>query len=237
MSHNVLNHGAVEHSKQDTVWRRDEEVVGFGPLLEPVSHLCGMNVRPERAGSDVHQVSRERVAVLLSLGLAEPAQEDAVLIDDWEDGVLAELAEQVPDAVVRSAARHCSVHEITGPCDIGIGAPERQAIGAPLGEAAGELKDAESFKLEPRRGPGAKVSLGIRAVRDDRPATVELFNEVRAKILDRDVNGTLDMELLVLVRREGVDQLSAFFDQLLQTLDIDCWYTRHLASTSARSSS
>jgi hypothetical protein len=73
----------------------------------------------------------------------------------------------------------------------------------------------EAESLEPPRGSRAQVSLEVEAVRDNGSAAIQASGALRVELLQREVDRARKVAVLVLVPREHVEQLRAFFEQAL----------------------
>src|SRR5205814_5002001 len=78
----------------------------------------------------------------------------------------------------------------------------------------------EAELLEPRRGPGAVVSLVVVAVDDDRAVAVQARGRGGGELLEGQVEGAQQVPLLVVARRQYLHQLRARRHQFLDLFAI-----------------
>jgi hypothetical protein len=126
------------------------------------------------------------------------------------------------ETVVELAGRHVAAGQVAGAGLAGFPArhpaPGRKPVTPPaviteyLGESQG---------LEPPRGPRAQVSPEVMAVHDHRPPPLEPGGTRPAKGREREVDGSGDVRLGVLVTGQHVHELGALRDESLHLIAID----------------
>src|SRR6266436_6511468 len=122
---------------------------------------------------------------------------------------------------------HILARDVAGPrfrCVRAFGGKPR---GHPVQLAGRVVVDlAKAKALEPPRGPWRYVSSGIPAVDDHGPLVVEEADGLGFEAPEREAYRAWQMSLLVLVRRQNLDQLGASLDKFLDLIPVDL--TRHL---------
>ena len=94
--------------------------------------------------------------------------------------------------------------------------------GEPVRLAAGIIKHAgETKSLEPRRGPGAEVSLVIPAIDDDRMVGHQTRDDFTRQHLQRYVNGAGDVLFGVLLLGQDFHECCACLNQSLQVISFN----------------
>ncbi len=97
-----------------------------------------------------------------------------------------------------------------------VGSLRRQAGGEPVGLAPDVVVDVRHAEaLEPPRGPGAHVSERVPAVDDHRPPPVEPARLLRPQRLQRQVDRSGKVLLVVLVGGQDLGQLGADGEEAL----------------------
>ena len=140
--------------------------------------------------------------------------------------------------ITRATAWEVTIAQIARTDDGGTRTSQRKPVSTPLLAAAWIVEDVlqTALMLEPRRGPGAQISLSIVARGDDGTCVVQEFEKFSPEVFNRNVDRPFYVEFLVVLRRKRVNQLGAIVQHPAQGGDVHTWRHRHRVRTSASSS-
>jgi hypothetical protein len=142
----------------------------------------------------------------------DEAQDDAISIDD-DQWLAAHPIAQVPNPIVQSAHVNIALRDICDSWDMGLLPLAGQPGSEPVGLSSLIAIDVvEPEANEPRRGPGAHISLVVVAIRDDRTVRNEPLGSFSIQGLQRNVDGPRDVLSPVLFHAEDIHELGTLLD-------------------------
>ncbi len=158
------------------------------------------------------------------------ADHDALVVDNDADvrTACADTVAHNSHALIDSARRNVAPNDIGDPRRVRLPALARQSRSKPVSPSRLVPVDpSKSECLEPRRGPGAHVSLIVVTVDDHGSPGVELSCRLAAKGLQRNVDRPGDMFGLVLYSGQHIDELRPVSEKLSEPIPIDLHHRVH----------
>jgi len=145
---------------------------------------------------------------------AQQPEHDTGIVDDHTlvpAGRLHTL-QDLAYAVIEVTDRNITPDKIANPERVNALPFPRQAVGEPICFAGNVIKDlGKSQTFEPSRSPGAKVSLRVVAIDDDRPVLLQRCGGLAIELGQRDIHRPGQVFCLIFFLREDLDKLRRIF--------------------------